>query len=121
MSTPADLLALARQVVERVSPETAGLWPRAAALLARQALEMAVDGYWAARQIPLDSCPTLPQLICLREYLADPELAGRLHYAWAGLTRACHHHPYELPPSAGELEGWMEAVASWVASAQSER
>lgn len=116
MSTPADLLVTARQLLGRASPETAGLWPRAGALLARQALEMSVDAYWAARKIPLASCPTLQQLICLRQYLADAELAGRVHHAWNALSRACHHHPYELPPSAGELEGWLEAVERWVAA-----
>ena len=116
MSTPVDLLAMARQLLDRASPETAGLWPRAAALLARQALEMSVDDYWATRRIPLDSCPTLQQLICLREYLSDTNLAGRVHHAWNALSRACHHHPYELPPSAGELDGWLEVVETWLAA-----
>jgi len=116
VSTPADLLGMARQLLDRQSPETAGLWPRAAALLARQALEMSVDEYWATRKIPLDSCPTLQQLICLREYLGDPDLAGRVHHAWNALSRACHYHPYELAPSAGELEGWLEAVQTWIAA-----
>jgi hypothetical protein len=118
VSTPADLLGLARQLLDRESPETAGLWPRAAALLARQALEMAVDDYWAARRIPLDSCPTLQQLICLREYLGDPDLAGRVHHAWNALSRACHYHPYELAPTARELDGWLETVGSWVAASR---
>ena len=106
---------MARQLLARASPETAGLWPRAAALLGRQALETSLDGYWAARRIPLESCPTLQQLICLREYLDDPDLAGRVHHAWSALSRACHHHPYELPPSAGELQGWLEIVERWLA------
>jgi hypothetical protein len=107
---------MAHQLLERASPETAGLWPRAAALLGRQALEMSVDAYWAARKIPLDSCPTLQQLICLREYAGDREVVGRLHHAWNALSRACHHHPYELPPSAAELEGWLDAVQRWIAT-----
>ena len=110
MSTPAEVLAMARQLLDRSTPETAGLWPRAAALMGRQALEMAVDRYWAARRIPLDSCGTLPQLICLREYLGDAELAGRIHHAWNALTRACHQHPYELPPTAAELSDWIAVV-----------
>lgn len=110
MSTPTDLLGMARQLLDRASPETAGLWPRAAALLGRQALEMAVDEFWAARRIPLDSCPTHQQLICLREYLGDADLAGRVHLAWNGLSRACHHHPYELAPTAGELATLVDTV-----------
>jgi len=116
VSTPIELLAMARQLLGRASPETAGLWPRSAALLGRQALELSLDGYWAARRMPLESCPTLQQLICLREYLDDADLAGRVHHAWNALSRACHHHPYDLPPSAGELQAWLETVERWLSA-----
>jgi hypothetical protein len=119
MSSPAEVLGMARRLLERASPETAGLWPRAAALLARQALEMTVDEYWMARNIALSSCPTLQQLICLRQYAGDTELAGRMHHAWDALSRACHHHPYELPPSAAELDGWLDTVEHWLATSVS--
>ena len=112
---PTQLVAMARQLLQRASPETAGLWPRAAALLARNALEMAVDNYWSRRRIALDSCPTFPQLICLREYLGDDELAGRVHHAWNALSRACHHHPYELSPTLGELGALLETVGELLA------
>ena len=110
MNEPAELVGMARQVLTRASPDTAGLWPRAAALLARNALEMAVDDYWTRKRIPLGCCPTLPQLICLREYLGDEDLAGRVHHAWNALSRACHHHPYELAPTAGELGMLLSTV-----------
>jgi hypothetical protein len=110
MDTPAELLGMARQLLDRATPETAGLWPRAAALLARQALETAVDDFWHAQRLPLDSCPTLPQLLCLREYLDDADLAGLVHHAWHALSRACHHHPYELAPTVAELKGWMDVL-----------
>ena len=107
---------MARQLLDRASPETAGLWPRAAALLGRQALEMAVDEFWAVRRVPLESCPTRQQLICLREYLGDDDLAGRVHHAWNALSRACHHHPYELAPTADELEDWVGSVEAFADS-----
>jgi hypothetical protein len=107
LNTPAEVLAMARALLDRASPETAGLWPRAAALLGRQALEMAVDEYWATRRIPLESIPTRQQMICLRDYLDDEELAGRVHHAWNALSRACHQHPYELAPTVGELSAWL--------------
>jgi hypothetical protein len=110
MSTSVELLGMARQLLERASPETAGLWPRAAALLGRQALEMAVDDFWVTRRIPLESCPTRQQLICLREYLDDHDLAGRVHHAWNALSEACHQHPYALPPTVFELEDWLSVV-----------
>ena len=104
---------MARSLLDRATPETAGLWPRAAALLGRQALEMAVDDYRVARRIPLDSCGTRQQLICLREYLDDDDLAGRVHHAWDALSRACHQHPYELAPTVGELKRMLDTVAEF--------
>jgi hypothetical protein len=107
---------MARQTLERASPDTAGLWPRAAALLGRQALEQAIDEYWSSRKIPLDSCPTRQQLICLRAYLSDEDLAGRVHQAWSSLSSACHHHPYDLAPTAVELGGWLAAIEAFDAA-----
>ena len=107
--TPA-VLRLARDLLSRADPATAGLWPRAAALLIRQALEEAVDAYWTARQVPLGSVSTQTQLVCLRMMTADGTIPARLHEAWGSLSRACHHHPYELAPTAGELATWIEVV-----------
>ena len=110
MSTPADVLGMARQLLDRATPETAGMWPRTAALLARQALEMAVDEYWAAQRLGLESCATRQQLICLRQYVDDDDLAGGIHHAWNALSSACHQHPYELAPTVGELSSWIAVV-----------
>ena len=35
---------------------------------------------------------------------------GTLQLARDLLSRACHHHPYELAPTAGELATWIEVV-----------
>ena len=110
MSDTAATLELARDLLRRADPSTAGLWPRAAALLIRQALEEAVDDYWRVRQFPLDSLPTQVQLVCLRMLSADRTQPVQLHEAWGALSRACHHHPYELSPTAGELATWIEVV-----------
>ena len=47
--TSEDLLTEARRLVEHPDAGTAGVWPRAAALLARQALEQAMAGLWAGQ------------------------------------------------------------------------
>jgi hypothetical protein len=104
------LLDLARGLLRRADPRTAGLWPRAAALLGRQALEAGLDAYWAGRGIALGDCATRSQLICLRSYLPDAPLAARVHHAWGALSDACHHHGYELAPTAGELGALLETV-----------
>ena len=112
------LLDLARALLDRSDPKTAGLWPRAAALLARQALEESLDTFWTTRAIPLSSCPTRPQLLCLPSYLPDPSLAARVHHTWSALSDACHHHAYELAPTAGELGTMLETVGDLVVAVQ---
>lgn len=109
--TPAELLDAARTMV-RHPPRSgsAGLWSRAAALLARQALEAELDQLWAGTRPGIEQASTRCQLLCLPAFLPDRRLAGRAAHAWAALTRACHHHPYELPPTAEELDGWLDAV-----------
>jgi hypothetical protein len=113
--TPAEILTMAQGLLERTDPATAGLWPRAAALLARQGLEASLDALWTEKGVNLGACTTRAQLICLREFV-DPELAGRLAHTWAALSRACHQHPYELAPAVGELAGWIGAVREFATS-----
>jgi hypothetical protein len=108
--TPTETLAMAQQLLDRADATTAGLWPRAAALLARQALEQGLDAYWREKGLPLHGCGTRPQLICLGEYIGNAALAGRAHHTWAALSEACHHHPYELAPGQGELATWIDTV-----------
>lgn len=111
--TPAQLLAAAEQLLAR--PAKADLaWPRAAALLARQALEQSLDAYWQAKGMSLAQLATGPQLICLADYLDDRSLGERVRHAWGALSDACHHHAYELAPCAGELRGWIATVRELV-------
>ena len=107
--TPAEVLAMAQQLLDRPDVKTARLWPRAAALLARQALEQGLGDHWRRKGVALHEVSTRAQLICLPSYL-DGTLAGRASQAWASLTRACHHHPYELTPGRDELLGWLGTV-----------
>lgn len=58
--TPADLLGHAKGLLSRATPETRGLWPRAAALLTRQALEQALDEYWQAKGLRVDDAARRP-------------------------------------------------------------
>ena len=105
-----DVVTAARNLMERIDPATAGLWPRATALLARQALESALDDFWKVRAPGMEQCSMRAQLLCLPYFLqaskppgpqalGNEHLAERVSYAWAGLSRACHQHPYELPPT----------------------
>jgi hypothetical protein len=41
---------------------------------------------------------------------AGPEAALLAREAWLGLSRAAHHHAYELAPTAAELRRWHANV-----------
>lgn len=111
MSRPQPLIEIARDLLERADPMTAGIWPRAAAMLARQALEAALDDLWRKRAPALEKCSARAQLLCLPSFLPHAEeLAERVAYTWLALTRTCHQHPYDLPPSASELQAWIADV-----------
>lgn len=108
------LLQWARQIASKPSPSTAGRWPRISALLARQALEESLGRLWTSRAPGAESASYRGQLLCLREFLGDAELASRVSYTWSALSRACHYHAYELPPSVHELEDLFTTVEQLV-------
>ena len=107
---PRGVLGMAREMLGHEDPDTAGLWPRASALLACAALKATVHRLWERRVLDLQRCPMRVQLICLRTYLGDADLAARAGHAWSALSRASHHHAYELAPTAAELRGWFSVV-----------
>ena len=117
--TPDDLLDAARDLMQRPSASLDGIWPRAAALLARRALEAAMAELWAAdRQAAGLSAATMrSQELCLTAYL-DPATASRITYPLAALSHACHFHPYELAPTAAELTSWLDQAAQIVTKIQ---
>lgn len=108
--TPEQLLDRARTLVANFTPGTAGLWPRAAALLARQAIEAAMDELWTARAPGCAELSARAQLMCLPEYLRDRALAGEVAFAWVTLSEACHVRAYETGPTAEELEARFAVV-----------
>lgn len=107
--TPEELLTAARRLIDRPDAAIAGAWPRAAALLARQALERAMTALWTAdpQATGLAGGKMRSQLLCLTAYL-DQDTAARAAYLSAALSRACHYHSYELAPTAAELTGWLD-------------
>lgn len=111
--TPQALLAAARATLDRPAALAGSAWARSTALLTRQALEIALAGYWTKRAPGMESCSGAAQLLALPFYLDDP--AARLaHETWAALSHACHHHAYDLAPTAAELRRWLEAAQTIV-------
>jgi len=117
--TPDELLAAAARLIQRPDAATVGIWPRAAALLARQAVELAMAAIWAAKPqtAELSSSTMRSQILCLTAYL-DPGTAARAAYLIAALSHACHYHSYELAPTAAELTGWLDQAAELVTQMQ---
>jgi hypothetical protein len=104
-----ELLSAARALVNTSAPDTRGLWPRAAALLSRQALEVALKTYWSFVAPGAEDASMRAQLLSLDGYLS-PAIARDAYQAWSALSRASHHHVYELAPTRDELLAWCEAV-----------
>lgn len=118
-ATAADLLVVARHLLTKTGADgdvAAGVWPRGAAVLARQALELSLGSLWRQRGLDMAATSARAQLLCLDEYLADPQVAADARFAWWALSRACHHHPYELAPAVTEIEGCIEGVERVVAA-----
>jgi hypothetical protein len=108
--TPGDLLTEARRMLDEPSPGTAAIWPRAAALLARQAIEESLERWWAVRAPGVQHLPMRAQLGCLDVYLEPSSLARDVAFTWHALSRATHHHPYDLDPTREELDSLIGAA-----------
>jgi hypothetical protein len=109
MSEAKELLRVADELATWAEPETAGLWPRACALLTRQALEISLDDFWRSHSPGVEHASMRAQLLCLKSFV-DEDAAERASHVWWALSRACHHHPYELAPTADELTAWIQDV-----------
>lgn len=113
-----QLLAMCRTLVDSNDWATAFWWGRAAAVLARQAVELSLDEFWAQRSMPMIDASARGQFLALRLYLADEAMAAEGHATWSLLSRACHHHPYDLQPSRDEVLGWIDAAERFHAALQ---
>lgn len=93
------------------------LWPRSAAILGRQALEGAVREIWQRHRDTWEMAERSmrSQLIGLPA-VVEPDTAARIRFVWGALTEACHYHPYELAPTAGELAHWLDEVEEILAA-----
>ncbi|MEU6292113.1 hypothetical protein [Streptomyces sp. NPDC046988] len=78
-----------------------GVRARAAAVLLRMALDVALDAYWS-RVTPSMTRVGKHRILCL-EWYADRETARRCRTTWTSLSAACHYRSYELPPAPAEV------------------
>jgi hypothetical protein len=80
-----------------------GTWPLACAWLLRLALESELTRFWQSACPPAAECRSHRALFLLLPWYVDPAAAHRAALAWAALSRAGHHHCYELGLTASEL------------------
>lgn len=103
------LLAVARAVLAGTVPVPPGQRTRSSAQLGRLAFEDVVEQLCAAHGAELSRAKMRSRLIVLDHVLA-PELARRARAAWAGLSRACHRHAFELAPTDAEIATHLDHV-----------
>ena len=116
--TTAELLVEARRLLDEASRGTVSVWARASALLARQALEGALCTLWAAKAPGVDGLSMRAQLACLETFLPSQALARDVSFAWHALSRATHHHPYELDPTREELSSLLTTTERLVTAVE---
>lgn len=105
MRPAARRLAVADRLLRDPDLVEEGVWPRACTWLIRLALEHALDDFWAAHRPDVTEINRRAQLIALTRTV-DPALGRQATELWHTLSRAAHHHAYELAPTAAELRGW---------------
>lgn len=105
----ARLLASARAALDGGLSLPPARVTRAAGLLARTALERLVAGELTRRYPALGGASMRVQLICL-SVLAGERIGAEAAWAWNALSSTCHHHAYELTPTAGEVEHLVRVV-----------
>lgn len=108
--TPDELLGAAALLMVRPTATMRRCWQRGCACLTRNALEEGLRQYWKQVAPSVIGCPMRHQLLALPMF-AGAEVADSARTAWHGLSRAMHHHSYELAPTVAELRGWHSDVS----------
>jgi hypothetical protein len=94
---------------------------RIAAFLIRQALEEEVSARCAHLVARIDHPVRMRSRLLVLRALDQSGTAAKAEYAWNALSRACHHHAYELAPTASELQHLLRVVTQLVDTRTSEQ
>lgn len=116
MSSAQSLLEQATSVLAEATPNS----NRAACWIARAALERAVDDLLAAENRDAPEATMRSKLTVLHVAFAKSqhELPASAEYAWNGLSLACHHHAFELTPTASEVQHLIDLVKKLAATVE---
>lgn len=55
---------------------------------------------------------TMRSRLTVLGFIHGPGVASAAEVVWQGLSEACHHHAYELTPTAAEIAHLIEVVAT---------
>ena len=85
---------------------------RAAAWITRSALEDILVNLVRVKGLEAGRASTRTLLGCVEVLYSDDStpVGARAQYAWDGLTRAAHHHAYELSPTHAEVQALLDVV-----------
>ena len=103
----AEPLREVRALVDNPPSTQPGLWERAAILLARQALEEALDDFWRARAPDLLHASMRAQLLCLGPLMSNDRDAADVDQLWGALSNACHFDAIQPTPAGAEVHAWL--------------
>jgi hypothetical protein len=106
-----DLLTHADRMLRDDTSRTGGWWPRTVTFLLRGALEEDLTAFWIRTRPGTERASMRAQMhVLLEEDPPGTEVGRDAAAAWNALSRACHHHAYELAPTAAELRTWHTTV-----------
>lgn len=108
--TPGERLAVAEGLLEKSGEAMAGLWPRACAVLVRQALEGAVERVLRERVPGSQAARWRVKFLVLGRAIGDEGKARELGYVWGRCSEVLHRGGGGLGASEVQLRGWVEVV-----------
>lgn len=109
--TTEDLLEGAQQLLAGDVKLEPGPVERAAALLARQALELRIAERLVPYGLDAGDARFSDQLLCLQGTIGDKQLARQAAALWASLSAVVHHLGYEIGPTGNDLAALVRRTA----------
>lgn len=103
-------LAVADRILKQPELVEAGAWPRTCTWLIRLALEHGFDDFWATYNPDVGKVTSRRAQLLTLSRTVDADLGRRGTALWHALSRAAHHHAYELAPTGAELRTWHSEV-----------
>lgn len=107
-------LAVADRILAEPELVENGAWPRTCTWLIRLALEHGLDDFWAAQNPAIAQVGSRRAQLLTLTRTVDSDLGFRATELWHTLSRAAHHHAYELAPTGTELRSWHSDVTELV-------